>query len=69
MQITKSYEENKNLGNYESVKIGLTIHTDKEVKSPEELEQLSGKLLTLAKQIVRKELEGIVLEKQGGTNG
>ena len=64
MQIEKSYEENVLVGDFQSVKIGLTIKTDKEIKTPLELEEISGKLLLLAKQIVRKELAQVKTEKE-----
>ena len=64
MKISKHYEENANLGNYQSAKIGITIHSDKDLKSIEEIEEYSDKLNTLAKRIVRKELTKIKEEKE-----
>ena len=64
MKISKHYEENAIIGSYQSAKIGITIHSDKDLKSVEEIEEYSGKLNELAKRIVRKELGKIKEEKQ-----
>ena len=67
MKIEKSYEENVITGPFQSVKIGLTIKTDKEVQ-PADLEEFSGKLLMAAKTIVRKELQQVKQEKKETDN-
>ena len=64
MTIEKSYEENIIVGNYTSIKIGLKIVSDKDIKSPAELEAFSGKLLLIAKGIVKKELQEAKLEQK-----
>jgi hypothetical protein len=64
MTIEKSYEENAIVGNYTSIKIGLKIKSDKDIKSPAELEEFSKKLLLLAKGIVKKELQEIKTEQK-----
>ena len=57
MHISKHYEENAQIGNFLFTKIGLTIHSDKELKSVEEIEKHSSALNHLAKKIVKQELE------------
>ena len=63
MKISKHFEQNVNLGNFQSAKVGLTIHSDKDLKV-EEIEEYSNKLNELAKRIVRKELQKIKEEKE-----
>lgn len=63
MLITIIYNENVNLGNYESTKCGMRIQSDKEIKSKEELKKVKGSLFTLAKEMVRGELKKIELER------
>ena len=65
MKIKKLYSENVNLGNYENARVGIEITVDKDIKSPEQLEKVSNGVLKLAKNIVRKELEGIKTERGG----
>jgi hypothetical protein len=64
MNISKHYEENIIVGSYQSAKIGITITSDKDLKSAEEIEEYSGKLNALAKKIVRKELAKVKAEKE-----
>ena len=64
MKLSKYYEENVNLGNYQSARIGLTITSDKEVTKPEEVKALSAKMLNLAKTLVREELD--IIKKERG---
>jgi len=62
MRIEKIYEENVNLGNYQSAKVGIKIISDKEV-TPAEFMEFSAKLGQLAKTAVRKELDTLRAEK------
>lgn len=64
MKLSKYYEENVNLGNYQSVRIGLTITSDEEVTKPEEVKALSAEMLNLAKTLVREELD--IIKKERG---
>lgn len=64
MKITKSYDENVNLGNYQTARVGLVIECTKEISTAEELEEVSGKLLILAKKVVRQELREIKEERE-----
>lgn len=69
MRISKSYEEtarivNETTGEYIISKIGLTIHSDKELKNTEEIKEHSNKLGALAKHLVREELSKIKTGKQ-----
>jgi len=64
MKIEKHYEQNINLGNYESAKVGLTIQSDKEVKTPQEFDELNQKLFELARNTVKRELDKIKEERQ-----
>ena len=68
MHISKHYEETARIetsidGNYIISKIGLTIHSDKELTSAEEVKEYSGKLGALAKHIIKEELEKLKTEK------
>ena len=63
IKISKSYEENVIVGNYVSVKIGLTIHSDKELKSVEEVKEQSKELGLMAKSYVQDELKKIKEER------
>ena len=64
MKISKYYEENVLVGDWQSVKIGLTVSSDKDIKSVEELEIVSEKLGELTKKIVRKELLKVKEERE-----
>lgn len=57
MKISKSYSKNKNLGNYESVRIGVTL--EKELKSPSKktIEKVSKVLYKIGKELVDTELQ------------
>ena len=57
MKITKSYDENVNLGNYQTARVGITISSDIEITGKEGLREASAKLLEMAKTIVREELQ------------
>lgn len=68
MKISKSYEETARIetsinGEYIISKIGLIIHSDKELKSIDEIKEYSNKLNELAKHIVKEELEKLKTEK------
>lgn len=63
MRIKKTYEENVNLGNYQSARVGIEITYDKDV-SQEELLEVSNKLGQIAKKAVQNELEIIKKEKE-----
>ena len=69
MKISKHYEENvivyhteNKRGDYTAVKLGITIHSDKDLKSAEELEVYSGKLNQLARQTIGKELKQVEIQ-------
>ena len=64
MKIEKHYEQNINLGNYEFAKVGLTIQSDKEIKTPQEFDELNQKLFELARNTVKRELDKIKEERQ-----
>ena len=63
MKIEKYYEENVNLGNYQTARVGLKIISDKEIKNSEELTIISQKLFSLGKKIVQDEIEQLKIEK------
>jgi len=65
MKIEKSYSRNINLGNYETLRLGLTIKSDKDIVDIDELRKHSAKLTKLAKQLVNEELEKIKEERNG----
>lgn len=56
LTIKKYYEENVQLAPFHFSKVGLEIASDKVLTSPAEVEDMSTKLSTMAKQLVRKEL-------------
>jgi len=64
MHISKHYEQNIIVGSFESIKVGLTIHSDKEIKTVEELTDQSTKLGLMAKQLVQEELARLKAEKE-----
>lgn len=64
IKIETHYEENVNLGNYQSAKVGLKIISDKVLENPAEVEKHTSSLITLAKQMVRNELEKVMDEKK-----
>jgi hypothetical protein len=63
IQIEKHYEENTQVAPFQFVKIGLTVKSDKELKTPEEIQTHSNNLMNLAKTLVRQELQQIKDEK------
>lgn len=63
MKIEKFYGKNANMGNYESVRLGLTIKYDKDIKSKKQLKKVSNNLLKLAKEIIEEEIKKIKEEK------
>ena len=65
MRIEKSYSRNINLGNYETLRIGLTIKYDKEINSKAELKKVSMRLSKLAEENVNEELRKIKEERDG----
>jgi len=67
MIIEKHYEENIIVGNYQSVKVGITLKSDKVLNSLEEIASHSKNLNILAKDIVRRELKQIKEERQQQT--
>ena len=64
MKITKSYDRNINLGNYQTARIGITL--EKEVENPNEakIKKISNKLLELCKKLVNEELADLKEEEQ-----
>ena len=62
MTISKSFEQNVPTGPFQFSKIGITIHSDKQINSPGELQEHSSKLNKLAKMLIQKELEEIKIE-------
>lgn len=64
MKISKSYEENAVVGDtntrdWHTVKVGITLNSDKELKSTDEIKEYSDKLGMLAKKLVQDELNKI----------
>ncbi len=61
MKISKHYEENALVGDpnskfWHTVKVGITLNSDKELKNTEEIKDYSDKLGMLAKKLVQDEL-------------
>jgi hypothetical protein len=68
MKISKTYEENFLVGSLDSkfrplVKVGLTLHSEKDLKSTEEIKEYSSKLGELVKILVQAEIKKIKEEK------
>lgn len=59
MRIEKYCGLTVNLGNYESLRLGLTIKLDREIKSERALEKASGDLLRMAKRVLDREVAKI----------
>lgn len=66
MLVKKTYERLVNLGNYENVKIGVTLEQDIKAENPKELAQRILNLGKFAQTLVNKEAEGI--KKEGEKN-
>lgn len=64
MQIEKSYEENIQISPFIFGKVGITIKSDKNLTTAEELKTHSEKLSIIAKTLVREELIKIKEERQ-----
>jgi hypothetical protein len=63
MKISKTYEANIMVGNFQSIKVGITIHSDKEITGPE-LPEYSAKLGGVCKKLVSEELAKIKQEHE-----
>lgn len=64
MKITKTYNRNVNLGNYQTARIGLSLEKEIDDKmSKKELAVISNKLLDVCKDIVKEELETLKEEE------
>ena len=57
MKIRQHYERLKNLGNYENVKIGVTLETDLTDTSAANIKKVSECLLSKCKELVITELK------------
>jgi hypothetical protein len=64
MKISKHYEENILVGPYQSIKVGLTIHSDKELGNFEEIKKYNQILLELVKKLVKQDLDSIREERK-----
>lgn len=70
LKVQKHYEENiiiykeGDSGDYIAYKLGITLSSDKELKTPEEVENHSNKLMELSRSIIKKEIEKLKSEKQ-----
>jgi acyl-[acyl carrier protein]--UDP-N-acetylglucosamine O-acyltransferase len=60
-KITKHYEENIIIGPYQSIKVGISIQSDKELEK-ENLIEYSSKLGRVAKELVKQELLALKTE-------
>jgi len=70
MTIERHYEENITNGKlYKSIKVGLTIKSDKEVTDLQKLDEQSEKLLTIARTRVQSDLakirENLMQQEEG----
>jgi len=61
IKISKHYEENVKVSDdpkdFRFAKVGITLHSDKELKTRDEIKEHSTQLHELAKRIVSEELE------------
>ena len=69
MKIEKFYGETVDLGNRHFVKLGLNITCDKDIKSAEDIEKVSNKLMLLGKKIIRKEIAQLKEQEEAGNEG
>jgi len=65
MKITKHFDRNLNLGNYENARIGITLEKEVNVKSKQEIKKISNSLLEICKELVHEELEQLKEEENG----
>jgi len=63
MKLTKHYDRNVNLGNYQTARIGITLETDIENPNKKKIKDASNKLLDLCKELVDNELKTIKKEE------
>ena len=69
MKITKHYDRNINLGNYQTARIGITLEKELPDKiDGEKLKLIRNKLLSISKEIVHEELEAIKTEERMKNN-
>ena len=66
MRITKHYDRNINLGNYQTARVGITLEREIEVKSKAEIKKISNSLLKMCKELVNEELEQLKEETRYG---
>lgn len=62
MKLTKHFDRNINLGNYQTARIGITLEKELENPTAEKIKKVSNKLLNLSKKIVNEELEQLKQE-------
>jgi len=65
MKITKHYDRNINLGNYQTARVGITLEKEVDVGSTPELKKISNSLLEKCKELVHEELEQLKEEENG----
>ena len=69
MKLTKHYDRNINLGNYQTARIGITLEKELPDKiAKEKLKLISNKLLSISKELVNEELEAIKTEERMKNN-
>jgi hypothetical protein len=69
MIIKKYYEELVNLGNFENVKIGLSLDLnvpDETYNNPIDIKKHSNRLFEICKRIVKDEIKQLKQEKENG---
>jgi len=64
MKITKSYDRNINLGNYQTARIGIALEKEVENADATKIKKISNKLLDLCKKLVNEELADLKEEEQ-----
>lgn len=65
MKISKHYDRNINLGNFQTARIGITLEKEVDVTSKPELKKISNSLLEICKELVNEELEKLKEEQNG----
>ena len=65
MKITKHYDRNINLGNYETARIGISLEREIDIKSKNQVKKISDSLLQVCKELVHKELKQLKEEENG----
>jgi hypothetical protein len=63
IRVTRMYEENVNLGNYQSARFSATLSSDRDCPDMASVTATSEALIEAAKKLVAKDIEKLKLER------